>query len=230
MYLLNCEDLMLISRRSFVAAAALLAALPAFSRAADGKIKVACVGDSITFGAGVKEREKNAYPFVLQKLLGDKYEVKNFGVSGATMLKTGDNPYHKQKAYQDALAFKPDVVVIKLGTNDSKPQNWDRHKAEYAADYRAMIEAFKQANPQVKVYCALPVPVVGKGNFGIRNEIVKPEIIPLIKQVAAATKSEVIDLYTLFEGKENLIPDKVHPNAEGAALIAGSVHGAIARK
>jgi len=222
---------MSISRRSFVAAfATLLAGLPVQSRAAEGRIKVACVGDSITFGAGVEQRETNAYPIVLQKLFGEKYEVKNYGISGATMLRKGDHPYHKQKAYQDALAFKPDIVVIKLGTNDSKPQNWDKHKADYAADYQAMIDAFKQANPQAKVYCALPVPVVDKGNFGIRNEIVKPEIIPLIKQVAEQTGSRVIDLYAPFEGRETLIPDKVHPNAEGAALIAKTVHEAIAAK
>ena len=222
---------MLLSRRMFVAAsAAVLAALPSFSHAADGKTKVACVGDSITYGAGVKEREKNAYPFVLAGLLGDKYEVKNFGVSGATMLKKGDKPYDKQKAYKDAIDFRPDIVVIKLGTNDSKPQNWDKFKADYAADYKAMIEAFRAANANVKVYCALPVPVVGKGNFGIRNEIVQPEIIPLIKQIAADTKSGVIDLYAPFAGKEALIPDKVHPNAEGAAIIAKTVHEAIAEK
>ncbi len=221
---------MSLTRRGFVAAVAALLALPSLSHAADGKTKVACVGDSITFGAGVKEREKNAYPFVLAGLLGDKYDVKNFGVSGATMLKKGDKPYDKLKAYKDALDFKPDIVVIKLGTNDSKPQNWDKHKADYAADYKAMIEAFRVANANVKVYCCLPVPVVGKGNFGIRNEIVQPEIIPLIKQVAAETKSGVIDLYAAFAGKDALIPDKVHPNADGAAIIAKTVHEAIAVK
>lgn len=222
---------MALSRRVFVAAAAaFLAGIPAVSGAADGKTKVACVGDSITFGAGVKDREKNAYPSVLQGLLGDKYDVKNFGVSGATMLKKGNLPYDKQKAYKAAIDFKPDIVVIKLGTNDSKPQNWDQHKGDYAADYKAMIESFRAANPNVKVYCCLPVPVIGQGNFAIRNEIVQPEIIPLIKQVAEETRSGVIDLYAPFAGKDNLIPDKVHPNAEGAALIAKTVHDAVAAK
>lgn len=132
------------------------------------------------------------------------------------MLKKGDKPYDKQKAYKDAIDFKPDIVVIKLGTNDSKPQNWDKHKADYAGDYKAMIEAFHAANANVKVYCCLPVPVVGKGNFGIRNEIVQPEMLPLIKQIATDTKSGLIDLYAPFAGKDALIPDKVHPNAEGA--------------
>src|SRR5438270_834071 len=83
-------------------------------------IKVACVGDSITQGSGLQE---NTYPLQLQRMLGSNYEVRNFGVGGATLLEQGDKPYIQQKLYQDSLAFQPDVVVIMLGTNDSKPQN-----------------------------------------------------------------------------------------------------------
>ena len=231
----------MISRRTFVAAAAALLAgrTPGVARAADGKpdvkaadgkTKVACVGDSITFGAGVKEREKNNYPAVLGRLLGDTHDVKNFGVSGATLLSKGDMPYVKQKAYKAALEFKPDVLVIKLGTNDSKPQNWDAHKAEYAADYKALIEAFRAANPNVKVYCCLPVPVYPPGNFKIREEVVKPQIIPAIKQVAEETRSEVIDLYAALSDKPEMFPDKVHPNAAGAEVIARTVYKALAGK
>src|SRR3954471_17052480 len=168
----------MITRRLFVIA--VVAALTSSAFAADraAKTKVACVGDSITFGAGIKDRAKT-YPADLQNLLGDQYDVKNFGVSGATLLKKGDKPYDKEKAYKASLDFKPDVVVIKLGTNDSKPQNWDKHKDDFAVDYKAMIDAFRQANPQVKVYCAFPVPVYPPGAFKIRDEIVKPEIVPL---------------------------------------------------
>lgn len=222
---------MLWSRRSFVAAvAALLSPLAtSFAVAAEGKTKVACVGDSITFGAGVEDRAKNNYPAVLGRLLGEKYEVKNFGNSGSTLLRNGDKPYHKQKDYTAAIDFKPDIVVIKLGTNDSKPQNWDKHKADFAADYKTLIGAFRQANPNVKVYAALPVPVYPPGAFKIRDEVVK-EIIPVIKQVAADEKAEVIDLYAALSDKPKLFPDKVHPNAAGAELIAKAVHAPIAGK
>src|SRR5208282_1861310 len=77
-------------------------------------IRLACVGDSITYGAGVKHRDHNSYPVQLGKLLGDKWEVKNFGHSGATMVKKGDLPYDKTNEYKHALEFKPDVVVIFL--------------------------------------------------------------------------------------------------------------------
>ena len=93
-------------------------------------IKIACVGDSITYGAGIKDRKNMNYPVQLGKILGQKYEVKNFGNSGSTMLKKGDKPYWKQREYKAALEFNPNIVIIKLGTNDTKPQNW-KHGAEY---------------------------------------------------------------------------------------------------
>src|SRR3954451_2825248 len=108
----------MFARRLFIVIALALSAVPSFARAAApaAKIKVACVGDSITYGSGLKDRAKESYPVVLQGLLGDKYEVRNFGVSGATLLKKGDKPYDKEKAYPQALDFRPDIVVIKLGT------------------------------------------------------------------------------------------------------------------
>ena len=189
-------------------------------------VRVACVGDSITFGAAIKDREKNNYPAQMQRMLGDGYVVKNFGVSGATMLKKGDKPYWKQKAYENALAFNPDIVVIKLGTNDTKPHNW-KHKDEYAPDYIAMIKAFRELDAKPKVYLCLPAPVVGE-RWGISDKVVTEDVIPLIKKIAEETEAPIIDLYTPLKDKPELLPDKVHPNAEGATIIAETVKDAIA--
>ncbi len=189
------------------------------------KIKVACVGDSITEGAGVKD-PKNRYPAQLSELLGESYDVKNFGNSGSTMLDNGDKPYKKQKSYTDSVAFIPDIVVIKLGTNDSKPQNWAK-KDGFAASMKSLVEAFLKANPKAKVFLCYPVPVIAQGNFGIRDEIVKNEIIPLIKQTAEEMKLSIIDLYAALDGKPELFPDRVHPNDDGAKLIAKTVCEAL---
>lgn len=86
----------------------------ALGQAAAAPLKVACVGDSITAGSGVKDKSM-PYPKQLAALLGDSYTVQNSGVSGATMLNAGDKPYQKEKRFADALAFVPDIVVIKLG-------------------------------------------------------------------------------------------------------------------
>ena len=189
------------------------------------QIRVACVGDSITYGAGIKDRKNMNYPKQLGKLLGKEYEVRNFGNSGSTMLKKGDKPYWKQKEFKAALEYAPNIVIIKLGTNDTKPQNW-KHGAEYSVDYKAMISSFKNLSSKPKVYICLPVPVV-KTRWGITNEIVIKEIIPAIRKISDQTKSEIIDLNTPFKGKNELIPDSVHPNGAGATVIANTIKKSI---
>jgi acyl-CoA thioesterase-1 len=191
-------------------------------------IRVACVGDSITFGAGIPDREHNSYPAQLQKLLGDGYQVRNFGVSGATLLKNGDKPYWKEKAFEEAKEFKPNVVIIKLGTNDSKPQNWS-HKDEFLADARDLIAAFADLDSKPKVYVCRPVPAF-PGNFGIRDQVIHEEVIPLLDEAAKAKGAKVIDLYKALGEHANLFPDKVHPNAEGAKLIAEAIAMTLVEK
>jgi len=195
---------------------------------AAGVTKIACVGDSITYGAGVADREHNSYPAQLQKLLGKEYEVKNFGVSGATFLKNGDKPYWKEKAFTSAKDFAPDIVIIKLGTNDTKPQNW-KHKDEFATDAKAMVEEFAALPTKPKIYLCHPVPAF-PGNFGIRDEVIKNEVNPLVDQVAKETKSTVIDLYAALADYGKLFPDKVHPNAAGATVMTATIYKVLTGK
>ena len=184
------------------------------------KIKVACVGDSITAGP---------YPGQLGKLLGEKFQVKNFGNSGSTLLKHGDKPYDKQKSYTDALAYKGDVVVIMLGTNDTKPQNWGKHKDEFVADYKSLIADFAKADNKPRIFIATPPFVPGKGNYGI-NEAGVLEQIPLIEALAKETGVGLIDQHAATKDKDELFPDKVHPNAAGAGVLAATVYKALMGK
>ncbi|HVR87274.1 MAG TPA: GDSL-type esterase/lipase family protein [Planctomycetota bacterium] len=191
------------------------------------KIRVACVGDSITFGACVPEREKNCYPAVLGGLLGDKYDVRNFGVNGATLLKKGDLPWWNVDAYKSATDFNPDIVIIKLGSNDTKPQNW-KNKADFEADYKALIEHFQGLPAKPAIWIALPVPVL-KENFGINKKGVE-EQQPMILQVAKEELCGVIDLYKAVSTKDLFDPDGIHPNAAGAKRIAETVWAALQAK
>ena len=195
--------------------------------AEEQKIHVACVGDSITYGAGVEKREVNNYPVVLGKLLGDKYETKNFGVSGATLLRNGDNPYWKQGAFKSASDYQPQIVVIKLGTNDSKPQNW-KHKDEFAKDLGDMVDQFAKLPSTPKIYLCLPAPAYAV-QWGINEEIIKDQVIPIIQQVAKEKNLSTIDIHTALAGHPELFPDKIHPNAAGAALLAKAVAEAISK-
>ena len=162
---------------ALVLAAGISAARAQEAQPARAVVKVACVGDSITAGYGVGAQE--SYPAVLGKLLGSGYEVKNFGVSGTTLMKKGDSPYWRTDAYLQVGDFAPDLVVLMLGTNDAKERNWGG-KAAFAADYRAMIEHFRELPSKPKVWVCLPAPAYGQGAFGITDPVVRKEIMPLI--------------------------------------------------
>ncbi|MDP5019633.1 MAG: GDSL-type esterase/lipase family protein, partial [Opitutales bacterium] len=167
-------------------------------------IKVACVGDSITQGAGAQKGR--SYPAQLQALLGGGYLVGNFGVSGRTLLKKGDFPYWKEKKYQDALAMEPAIVIIMLGTNDTKPQNW-KHEAEFDADYRELVKSFQSLKSRPKVFVCRPVPVPGKGNYGINEENVQKEI-PRVDALAKELGCGVIDMHAALVKFPEMLPVK----------------------
>ncbi|MBC8218511.1 MAG: SGNH/GDSL hydrolase family protein [Planctomycetes bacterium] len=188
-------------------------------------IRVACVGDSITYGSGIKVRSGDSYPAQLATMLGDKWQVRNFGVGGATMLKSGDKPYWQQQAFTDALAYNPHVVIIKLGTNDTKPQNWE-FKGDFVADYADMIDQFADLPAEPRIWICNPVPAYPE-RWGISDSRIKDEVIPLAAKVARKRDIPVIDLYDALRGKPELFPDLIHPNAEGAYHIAREVYAAL---
>jgi acyl-CoA thioesterase-1 len=188
-------------------------------------IRVACVGDSITFGYGIGDRDHNSYPAQLAVLLGRKWNVRNFGVNGATALKHGTRPYVEQPAFHDALEFKPNVVVIKLGTNDTNAKSWSQHKREFLADYLDLIHSFAVLETRPRIYLCRPVPLFrDRGKDYDTDKILVSEIIPKIEEAARAEKHPLIDLYTPFEGKAVLFPDGVHPNIDGARIMAEIVY------
>ena len=207
-----------------------LIALASLVGAPASPVRLACVGDSITWGYGISNRTHNCYPAQLAVMLGTNWEVRNFGVNATTLLHQGDLPYIKQPAYARALAFKPDVVVIDFGANDSKhpddgsldatraPNNW-QYKTNFVHDYAEMIAAFRRASPEAKVFICLPTPDY-PGRWGINDKTIRVEMVPMIRRVAKESDVTVIDLYTALSGRKELFPDTVHPNATGARLLA----------
>ena len=198
-------------------------------------VRVACVGNSITDGHGIDVATQFGYPALLQQMLGDNYWVKNFGVSARTMLNKGDNPYMNEMAWKDALAFNPDIVIIKLGTNDSKPQNW-QYGAEFKNDLKQMITSLRPdlALPQKKkgkkaknvqpskpqIILCTPIPAF-KSTWNISDSIIANNIIPIQQEVAREYGLQVIDLHTLFADKSDLVQsDGIHPNEKGVKRMA----------
>jgi len=204
----------------------LLVALLAFATVsfAQKPIKIACVGNSITQGPG--RENPDSWPLQMQTILGDAYEVGNFGVSGRTLLRKGDNPYWIEPQFQLVKDFKADILIIMLGTNDSKPQNW-QYASEFRQDYLDMIAEFKKTMPaDGKVYVILPVPVT-KDNYGITASVMDNEQRLMLIDIADESGSELVDLYTPFMGHEDLLPDGVHPNNEGLAIMAKVIAWAV---
>ena len=196
---------------------------------ADSVTRIACVGVSITYGAAIRDRANHCYPKVLGNLLGKGYTVRNYGVNGATLLKNGDRPYWKLSAFKQATDFGPNVVILKLGTNDTKPQNWGKAGKEYEADLRAMVTHFKSLPTKPTIYLCLPAPVY-QTRWGINEKTVKEGVIPVIRKVAKDEGLTVIDLYQALSGKPALFPDKIHPNAAGAKLMAQTIHTVLRKK
>ena len=187
-------------------------------------IRVACVGDSITYGARILNREAKCYPAQLGVLLGTNYAVRNFGVNGATLLKHGDIPYWRTGAFKAAQDFKPKIAVINLGANDAAIYNWI-YKYEFVKDYTELIRGF-QSNGCASVWICYPAPTY-PGPYDFTDPIVVNEIIPMINEIARQTGAKIIDLYRPLSGRPELFPDTVHPNAEGARLMAAAVFAAI---
>ena len=190
-------------------------------------VRVACIGDSITDGYGIDMRTANGYPALMQGMLGDKYYVRNYGVSARTLMNSGDRPYMQELAWEDALAFNPDVVVIKLGTNDAKTANW-AHKADFSKDLQQMIDALKALPAKPKIYLCTPIPAA-KETWTISDKVIAEEMCPLILAAAKKNKLQpVIDLHAALTGRDDLYQgDGIHPNEAGARLIAETVAKAI---
>lgn len=189
-------------------------------------LKVACIGNSITYGSGIKDQARDSYPALLGRMLGNGYEVRNFGRSGTTLLRKGNYPYWGTAEYQNAKQFNPDIVVIKLGSNDSKPVNKAFWK-EFKNDLGNMVDSFRLLPSKPKIYLCLPVPAMGIGNFGITDSILVKVINPQIKAVAKQKKTELIDLHLALENQAVLFPDRIHPNEAGVLLIAKAVGKAL---
>ncbi len=187
--------------------------------------KVACIGDSITAGYLLSHATKESYPLQLQILLGEKYEVKNFGYSGATLLKKGHKPYDRTKECADAIAFRPDIAIIHLGLNDTDPRSWPNYKDDFDADYTWLIDTLKKQNPQVKIYICRLTPIFNEHprfKSGTRDWFW--QIQSHMPNIAKANQVGLIDLHEKLYRRPDLFPDALHPTKEGATIIAKTVY------
>ena len=201
--------------------------------AKEGQIKVACIGDSITYGHGVSDWEKNNYPAVLGQILGEEYNVSNFGSSGTCVNPNGDQPYTSRATYQDSLAYGADILVFMLGTNDSKSENWTDASTFYK-EHKALLDTYLKSEHSPKIYigtCAQAYYVEGitegVAEYDIQPAVVD-EIAALLQEMYAGEDVEIVDIHSLTEEHpEWFEKDGIHPNNDGAKAIAELVAEAI---
>lgn len=196
--------------------------------------KIACVGDSITYGSGIEDRENNCYPKVLDRMLGKGYWVQNFGVSGRTAMRSANKPYVNEERYIRSMEFGPDIVIIMFGTNDSKAYNWNGEKT-FKEQYRKLIESYRMIASDPQIFLCTPATAYyidgrndGPMNYDIQGNVVEEEIVPAVLGLAKELELEVIDIHSVTAGHpEWFEADGIHPNAEGAKAIAQAAYQAL---
>ena len=197
----------------------------------EGKIHIACVGDSITYGAGVLgHRRSQSYPAYLQENLGDRYQVLNYGLSGRTLMDEGDVPYRSEKLYQKSLDAKADIYLLMLGTNDAKDYQWDA--TAYAKEIKDFVSAYQTAASQATIYLMQPPRAFstqedGSIKYGIQDAVIGGQMYEIIADTADQMGVGYIDLYRLTKDRSEWLPDGIHPNAEGNKAIADYIYECI---
>ena len=188
-------------------------------------IKIACIGDSVTAGYLLGNAGSESYPSQLQALMGESYHIGNFGHSGATLLKKGHKPYYKTKEFADAIAFNPDIAIIHLGLNDTDPRNWPNYKEEFDADFTWLIDTLKKQNPAIKIFICKMTPIFNEHpRFKSGTRDWYWQIQSHIANIAKANQVGIIDLHQNLYPRPDLFPDALHPNKEGASILAKTVY------
>lgn len=195
------------------------------------KVKIAFVGDSITYGAGLTDRTNEAFPYLVKKELFNNYNVANFGVSATSALSTAKAPYINTPEYKESLEFAPDILHIMLGTNDIKNENWDLGKDNFIDDYMKIIDSYRAVNPEVDVYIGVPPRIFKENVYGTRStKILEEEGIPAIKELAKKANATLVDYFEPLKDSGEYFPDFLHPDSNGHKIMADIVMDTIVLK
>lgn len=196
---------------------------PEIPKIKDDAVHLAFVGDSVTFGNGVWVTEKSkehTYPAYIERMMGDGYQALNYGVSGKTLMKEGDEPYTAHYMYDESINANADTYVIMLGSNDSKPQNWNT--GDFHSELKDFAQAYIDLESHPKVFLATPPRAFEEAEkaFDLNNDIIEREIAPTVREVARELDIPMIDVYEKSKDHPEWFMDGSHPNATGNKAIA----------
>lgn len=190
-------------------------------------IRVACIGDSITWGFTLINPARQSYPALLQEKLGSEYVVKNFGYNDASARFDADTPYVKKRVYSNSLAWMPDIVLIMLGTNDTKRHNWD--PGIFRRDYKCIVQSYLDLPSKPRVILIAPIRIFLPVRFpilGLYPDTMEEGVRPAIREIAEEMGLELIDLVDLFTDSKYMM-DGVHPQAAGARMMADTIYNSV---
>ena len=189
--------------------------------------RVACIGDSITWGFTLLAPWRDSYPALLGRRLGEGYEVRNFGYNDASARFDADTPYVRKRVYRESLLWNPDIVLIMLGSNDTKRRNWD--PAVFRRDYRALVESYRELPSRPRVILIAPIRIFRIGGIplmGLYPETMEDGVRPAIREIASETGLELVDLRDLFTDTHYML-DGVHPQRTGTEKLAEAIYSGI---
>lgn len=190
-------------------------------------IKVACIGDSITWGFTLLNPWKQSYPSLLQEKLGGGYEVRNYGFNDAAARFDADTPYVHKRVYRQSLAWNPDIVLLMLGSNDTKRHNWEPEI--FRRDYRKIVDSYLDLASRPRVVLIAPIRVFRLGKLpilGLYPEVMEEGVRPAIREIASEKGLQLVDLQDLFTDSRYMM-DGVHPQREGARMLADAIYSAV---
>ncbi|MFK3678034.1 GDSL-type esterase/lipase family protein [Microbacterium sp. NPDC090218] len=197
---------------------------PPRPRPRDGRIRVAAVGDSNTYGAGVlfQGRARRSYPGRLQQLLGDRYQVLNYGVNRRTLQREGDWPYDATPQAAAAVESRADIVLIMLGSNDARGDNWNPERFE--SELVTFVERYRAEGATVSL---LTPPVAFDNRRGVSWRIIEEEVAPLVRRVAGNLGVRLIDVFEITSRTVTSHIDGIHLGARSSAIVAAAVAEAL---
>ena len=192
------------------------------------QVRWAMIGNSITQGVGLTDPATERYSALLDQMLsttyGDTNTILNAGVSGRTMMKNTASPIWNEAVFASAIKLVPDICLIFLGTNDSKPLLWASIGDQFPGDFQAMIDTFRFRNPYTKFIVCLPPPIFPGHPYSAsdphNDSILVNFTIPILDSIGKANGAIIVDFHTPLEDSIQLFPDKLHPNAQGHKIMA----------
>ncbi len=158
-------------------------------------------------------------------MLGAEYKIGNFGVSGSAVLTNSDIPYISQPAFLKAKAFQPSIVLILLGTNDAKESTF-RSGVNFTVDYKKLIYEYQSLESNPEIWLVTPPPIFAN-NLCLSNANLERGIISSIEQIAAELNLPLVDINTVLAKYPEYFGDGIHPNRDGAMLIASEIGRAL---